>query len=80
MRRVHHFGVELDAVEVALIVGDGGEGGRVRACHHAKALRHRRHRVAVAHPDLLARAHLPNAIEERAGLDDIEVRPPELTP
>jgi len=28
----------------------------------------------VAHPHLLARAHLPHAVEERARLDDVEVR------
>ena len=78
MGRVHDFRVELDAVEVALVVGDGGEWGGVGAGHHAKALRHRCHRVSVAHPDLLARAHLPDAVEERAGLDDVEVRPAEL--
>ena len=32
----------------------------------------------MAHPHLLARPHLPNAVEERAGLDDIQVRPAEL--
>ena len=32
----------------------------------------------MAHPHLLARSHLPDAIEERAGLDDVEVRPAEL--
>ena len=76
--RVDHLGVKLDAVEVTPVVGDGGEWRRVGACDHAKAMRQRRDGVAVAHPHLFARAHLPDPIEERARLDDVEVGPPEL--
>ena len=78
VRGVHHLGVELDAVEAAPVVGDGGEGRRVGACHRAKTVRQSRDRIAVAHPHLLTRAHRPDPVEERTGLDDLEKRTPEF--
>ena len=65
-RRVHHFGMELHAVEAALIVGDGGEGRAVADRDDAKARRQGHDAVAMAHPHLLARALLPQPVEERA--------------
>ena len=78
MRRVDYLGVKLDTVEATPIVGDGGERCRLGAGDHAEAVRHCSHRVAVAHPHLLARADLPDAIEECARFDDVKVSPPEL--
>ena len=62
IRRVHDLGVELDAVEPALRVFEGGDRRRGRAGDDAGALGRRRHRVAVAHPGDLLRGE---AGEER---------------
>ena len=48
--RVHHFGVELHAVEPPLLVRDGRERRVARGGDGREALRQRRHAVAVAHP------------------------------
>ena len=39
LRRVGHLGVELDAVEAARLVGDGGEGRALEMRHHLEARR-----------------------------------------
>ena len=56
VRRVHDLGVELDAVQPPLRILERRDRGRLRRRHDARALRRRRHRVAVTHPaDLLRR-------------------------
>ena len=62
--RVHHLGVELHAVIAAALVGDGGEGRVLAGGDDGEAGRQLRHPVAVAHPDLLAVAGLPDALEQ----------------
>ena len=63
-RRVHDLGVELHAVDAPGVVGDRGERRGVASGDHAKARRQRDDLVAVAHPDLLARAGLEHALEQ----------------
>ena len=71
-RRVHHLGMEHDAVIAPSIVGDDGEGCALGGAGDAEARRDVRHPVAMAHPHLLALAAAPDAIEERAILRHIE--------
>ena len=68
VRRVHDLGMELHAVDAPGVVGDRGERRGVRGRDHAKAGRQRDDLVAVAHPHLLARAGLEDALEQRAAL------------
>ncbi len=78
MRRVHHLGVELHAIEAPAIVGDGGERRTLAHADDAEARRQGLDAVAMAHPHLLARALLPHPFEERAAVDDVEEGAPEL--
>ena len=52
LQRVRHLGMELDAVEAALLVGHAGDRAARRRRHQREAGRQRRDLVAVAHPDL----------------------------
>ena len=72
LRRVHDLGMELHAVEAALVVGDGGEGRAFGNADDAEAFGQRLDAIAVAHPHLLARAFLPKAGEQRAIVGDVE--------
>ena len=72
--RVHHLGMELHAVELARLVGDGGERRVLRGGDDAEARRQLGHAIAVAHPDLLLVARLPHAVEQGRGLLDLEAR------
>ena len=75
VRRVDDFGVELDAVQAAAIVGDGGAGSRIGAGGRGEAVRQALDRVAVAHPDrLLGR----QSFEEPVRPNDRHRRRPEL--
>ncbi len=62
----------------ARFVGGDGEGGVLRRRLDAEALGQLGHAVAVAHPDGIAAADLPDAVEERGGLADLDVGPAEL--
>ncbi len=77
-RRVHDLGVELHAKDAPAVVGDRGERRALRDRDDAKALRQLHHLVAVAHPDLLARADLEHALEQGAAVDHLDERPAEL--
>src|SRR5665213_1346555 len=66
MRRMRHLGMELHAVEAALLVGDGGEGRALADADDAEAGRQLVDEVAVAHPHLLARALSQQPLEQRA--------------
>ncbi len=79
VRGVHHLGVELDAVEAARIVGDGGEGGALGDGDGPEARRQRRHPVAVAHPDGGAAPLRPDALEQAAVVDNLDAGAAELT-
>ena len=68
--RVHHFGVEHQAVISALLVLDHRERRIRRDAGDREARRHFGDAVAMAHPDLMAFAHAPGGIEQLArGLD-----------
>jgi len=62
-RRVHDLGVELDGVEPALAVLNGGDGRAVGGREGAEPLGGGRDRVAVTHPTLLLAGE---AVEEQA--------------
>ncbi len=76
--RVHHLGMELHGVELARLVGDGGEGRVLRGGDDAEARRQLGHAIAVAHPDLLPVARLPHAVEQGRGLLDQKLGAAEL--
>ncbi len=78
VRRVHHFGVELHAVDLALVIGDRGERRAVRDADAAEALRQLGHAVAVAHPDLRALALAPHPVEQRRLVHDLDLGAAEL--
>ena len=70
VRRVHHFGVEHQAVVFALLVLDHRERRVGAGAGDGKARRHFGDAVAMAHPDRMLFAHAPGGIEQRAcGLD-----------
>ena len=54
---MHHFGMELDAVEFAPGIRDRGKGARVGTGKEPEAGRDGGHRIAMAHPDLLVSRH-----------------------
>lgn len=62
---MRHFGVELYAVEAALLAAHGGAGAAVGMRNDAEAGRRAAHIVGVAHP---ADAFLRQAVEKRAVL------------
>ncbi len=72
VRRVHDLRVELHAVILALLVGDEGIGSVGGGRDDLETLGQRRDAVAVAHPDLMARAGGPEALEQLAILVDVE--------
>ena len=65
---VHHFGVELGAVIFAFVVGDHRKRRAVRYRDNPETGREPGHLVAVAHPHLVAFTHLPQPVEQHAGL------------
>ena len=78
VRRMHHLGMELDAVEPAGIVGDGRERRAVGHGDGAEARRQRRHAVAMAHPHRRPVARLPHAMEQRRVAHDLDLGAAEL--
>jgi hypothetical protein len=70
--------VELHAVELARIVGDGREGRASRDAHGAEAGRQLGDPVAMAHPHLRALALFEHAVEQRRLVDDLKVGAAEL--
>src|SRR5690606_88924 len=70
--RMPNRGMELHGVETALLVGDRRKGGTGRRTDDAKPFRKRGDAVSVAHPDLMARALGPDAIEQGAFILDLQ--------
>ncbi len=78
LRRVHHLEMELRGVELALVVRDHGDRRVLRGADHAETLRQLGDAVAVAHPDRIALALLPHALEQRRVLGDQHLGAAEL--
>ena len=78
VRRVNDFGVELHGVEMARLVGDGGERRILARRDDLKAFGQARDAVAVAHPDLIAGAGRPDLVEQRARRRNGQEGAPEL--
>ena len=64
VRRMHDFEMELRRVEFALVVGDHGDRRIGRGAGGDKAVRQLGDAVAMAHPDRIALADLPDAVGE----------------
>ncbi len=78
VRGVDDLGMEHGAVEATGLVGDDGEGGTLAAGDRAKTLGQADDAVAVAHPDQLAAALCPGALEQGAVAGDVDVGGAEL--
>ena len=76
--RVHHLGVEHDAVHLALDIAEDGEGRAFRLAEHLESLGQGDDAIAVAHPHLVALAGLPEALEQRTVLLDLDEGAAEL--
>src|SRR4051812_11607337 len=64
--------MKLHRIEFARLVRDGGERRIVRNADHLEALGMPRDAVAVAHPDRILAAHLPNPVEQRGLAHDFD--------
>ena len=69
---MHHFGVELHAIELAGVVGDGGEGRAVGHRDGAEAVGELGDAVAMAHPYRRPVARAPDAMEQRRIAGDLK--------
>src|SRR5690606_6753062 len=69
---MHHLRMELHAVDAPPVIGDGGKGRALADRHDAETLGQFRHPVAMAHPDLVLLAGIPDAVEELAALADLK--------
>ena len=78
VRGVDHLGVELDAVEAPPLVGHGREGGVLGQGDGVEPVRQLGDPVAVAHPDGIALADVPDAPEQVAVGDDLDLGAAEL--
>ncbi len=76
--RMDDLQVELGGIEVALLVGDHGEGRAVRNAGDGETGRQRGHPVAMAHPHLVALARLPDPLGQRRLVLDLDQCPAEL--
>ena len=64
---MHHFGVELHAVEALRIIGNCREGRAFTCGHNPETLRQPVNMVTMAHPYLFAVTHGPDAVKQRTG-------------
>src|SRR4029079_7306460 len=76
--RVHDFGVEHSREEATILVNRDRVGGTLRLGDDPETVGQCLDPVAVAHPHLVLFADLPQAVEQRALVDDLDKRPPEL--
>ena len=70
--RVDHLHVELGGIELPRLVGDGGKGRAFAGGDHLEAWRNGGDPIAVTHPNLVALAHIPYAVEQRIGGLDLD--------
>ena len=75
---VDNFGVEHRCIESPRIIGDHRKRRAFGGRDHAETRRQCFDLVAVAHPDLMAFAGCPQAVEEHAAFIDFQERPPEF--
>ena len=66
VRGVHDFGVKLHGIKATRLVGDGGVRRVLARRDHFEAIWQARHAIAVAHPDLMLIARVPDALEQGA--------------
>ena len=78
VRRVHDLEMELRGVELARLVGDHRDRRVRRGRDHLEARRQPGHPVAVAHPDRIFLALLPDAVEQLGVLGDLDLGAAEL--
>src|SRR5262245_11929040 len=78
MRRVHHFEMELRRVAFARLVGDHRDWRVRRRRDRAETRRQFGDAVAVAHPDRIFLALLPDAVEELGILRHLDLGAAEL--
>src|SRR5690606_12774605 len=70
--RVHDFGVKLDAVILALVIGDCRKRRAWRSANNTETFGESGDAVAMAHPHLVACARRPKALKQCAAIVDIE--------
>jgi hypothetical protein len=75
---VHDLGVEHGAVEVALVIGDEGEGRAAARRHHREPRRQHGDAVAMAHPHGLDGARRPDALGDGTVTGDGDLGAAEL--
>ncbi len=75
---MHDLGVKLHRIELALVVGDHRNRRTWRFRHAAKTVRQFGHAVAVAHPDVMLFADLPDILEQRAVIGHFDQRAAEF--
>ena len=73
IRRMHHLWMELHAIELAGVVGDGSEGRAVRHRDGAEAVGELGDAVAMAHPYRRPVARAPDAMEQRRIAGDLKL-------
>ena len=80
IRCVHHLGVELGAIIAPLVIGDQRKGRAFGGRDNPETRRKFGDLVAVAHPDLMPLANLPQAVKQHAFLGNLDKRAAEFTP
>ena len=76
--RMDHLGMEHRGVVAARFVGGDCIGRVLRNRMNAETLRQTGHAVAVAHPHRITAARLPDAVEQGAWGEDLDLRAAEL--
>ena len=69
---MNDFRMELRAIEASRIIGDHGKGRALCGRNNAKTGRKRCHLVAMAHPDLMARALFPKPVKQQAFVGNVD--------
>ena len=78
VRRVHDLGVKHQGEEAALLIGGDGEGRAFGRRDDAEAFGQSLDPVAMAHPDLVLLAGLPETVEQHGFAGNLDERAPEL--
>ena len=70
--------MKLHTVEMPILIGDGGKRRAAAGGHHLESRGESVDAVAVAHPDRVALAGLPDMLEQGGSRLDLHQRPPEF--